>query len=249
MLKEERHKQIMKEINLHNKALSVDLSERLNVSEDTIRRDLKELAEQDKIVKVHGGAISKSSAASFASEANVYALQEKQLIAQKAVTLLKNDMIVLFEGGSTLIELAKCIPSTIHLTAFTVSPQVALVLSNKSNIDVIVIGGKLTRNATIHTGASVINELHNFKADICFMGVNAFSMTDGLTDIDWEMVQVNKAMIRVAAKTALLTISEKLNITKKLKVAGPEDVDYLITELDPDTPLLQGFKTNTLTIL
>ncbi len=59
MLKEERHRIIMKEINLHNKVLSVDLSTLLNVSEDTIRRDLKELSDENRVIKVHGGAISK----------------------------------------------------------------------------------------------------------------------------------------------------------------------------------------------
>lgn len=92
MLKEERHKVIMKEINLHNKVLSVDLGILLNVSEDTIRRDLKELSDQDRIIKVHGGAISKSLVRPFVSNNNIYAHEEKKIIASKAVTLLQNNM-------------------------------------------------------------------------------------------------------------------------------------------------------------
>ncbi|WP_298646054.1 DeoR/GlpR family DNA-binding transcription regulator, partial [uncultured Proteiniphilum sp.] len=190
MLKEERHKIIMKEINLHNKVLSVDLSAMLNVSEDTIRRDLKELAEEDRIIKVHGGAISKSLVRPFIADNNIYAHEEKKKIASKALSLIQNNMTLLFEGGTTILELASQLPKKINLTIFTVSPQVAITLSNFENINVYTIGGKLNKNANIHTGASVINDISNMKCDICFMGVNAVSIENGFTDIDWETVQV-----------------------------------------------------------
>lgn len=130
MLKEERHKVIMKEINLHNKVLSVDLGILLNVSEDTIRRDLKELSDQDRIIKVHGGAISKSLVRPFVSNNNIYAHEEKKIIASKAVTLLQNNMTLFFEGGTTILELANQLPKNMNLTIFTVSPQVAITLSD-----------------------------------------------------------------------------------------------------------------------
>jgi Transcriptional regulators of sugar metabolism len=233
MLKEERHKIIMKEINLHNKVLSVDLSTLLNVSEDTIRRDLKELSDENRIIKVHGGAISKSLVRPFIADNNIYALEEKKKIASKALSLIQNNMILLFEGGTTILELANQIPKNINLTIFTVSPQVAITLSDYDKINVYTIGGKLKKNAHIHTGASVINELSDIQCDICFMGVNAISIENGFTDIDWETIQVNKAMIKAAKKTALLAISEKLNISKRYKVAELSEISYLITELNP----------------
>ncbi|RNC65741.1 DeoR/GlpR family DNA-binding transcription regulator [Proteiniphilum sp. X52] len=233
MLKEERHKIIMKEINLHNKVLSVDLSTLLNVSEDTIRRDLKELSDEDRIIKVHGGAISKSFVRPFIADNNIYAHEEKKKIATKALSLIQNNMTLLFEGGTTILELAHQIPRKLNLTVFTVSPQIAITLSSHENINVLTIGGKLNKNANIHTGASVINEISNIKCDLCFMGVNAISIENGFTDIDWETVQVNRAMIKAADKTVLLAISEKLNISKRYKVADLHDISYLITELNP----------------
>jgi DeoR/GlpR family transcriptional regulator of sugar metabolism len=233
MLKEERHKIIMKEINLHNKVLSVDLSTLLNVSEDTIRRDLKELSDEDRIIKVHGGAISKSFVRPFLADNNIYAHDEKKKIALKAISLIQNDMTLLLEGGTTIIELANQIPQKLNLTIFTVSPQIAITLSDHENIKVYTIGGKLNKNANIHTGASVVNDISNIKCDICFMGVNAVSLENGFSDIDWETVQVNKAMIKVADKTAVLAISEKLNISKRYRVADLHDISYLITELNP----------------
>src|SRR5690606_41866208 len=87
--------------------LSVDLSEELNVSDDTIRRDLKELANEGKIIRVHGGAVSKSFVKPFNTENQVYALDEKRSIAQKTLALFKNNMVILTEGGTTILELAK----------------------------------------------------------------------------------------------------------------------------------------------
>lgn len=242
MLKEERHKIIMKEINLHNKVLSVDLSALLKVSEDTIRRDLKELADEDRIIKVHGGAISKSLVRPFIADNNIYALEEKKIIASKALSLIQNNMVLLFEGGTTILELASQLPKNINLTIFTVSPQVAITLSDYQNINVYTIGGKLNKNANIHTGASVVNAISGIQCDICFMGVNAISLENGFTDIDWETVQVNKAMIKASNKTVLLTISEKLNISKRYKVADLRDITYLITELNPGDNKLAPYK-------
>ncbi|MGH2647555.1 MAG: DeoR family transcriptional regulator, partial [Ginsengibacter sp.] len=106
MLKKERQAFIIHKVNLHNKILSSDLSHEIHVSEDTIRRDLNELSEMKKIIKVHGGALSKSFHNSFQYK-NIYSLEQKKIIAQKAVSLIKDGMFVLTTGGTTIIELAR----------------------------------------------------------------------------------------------------------------------------------------------
>lgn len=249
MLKEERLKAITREINLHNKVLSTDLSVLLNVSDDTVRRDLKELVESGQILKVHGGAISKSFVSSFNVQSNIYALKEKQQIAAKALRLLKNDMVILTEGGTTMLELAKSIPDNLRATFLTISPQVAITLSDHNNLNVITIGGKLNKNANLHVGASVVNQLSEFKADLCLLGANAFSAQDGLTDVDWEVVEVKKALIRYSKKVAVLSISEKLNTTQRIKICEMSRVNYLVTELSPGDPLLSPYQETDLKII
>ncbi|HWB25123.1 MAG TPA: DeoR/GlpR family DNA-binding transcription regulator [Chitinophagaceae bacterium] len=242
MLKEERHKIIIKEINLHNKVLSADLSEHLQVSEDTIRRDLNELAEQGLILKVHGGAMSKTFHYPFNGQNTVYALEAKQVIADKVISLFKKGMMILMEGGTTIMEIAKNIPADLQATFLTVSPQVALELAEHENIEVITVGGRLAKNANIHTGASVINELGSLKPDLCIIGTNGISINDGLTDSDWEVVQVIKAMMRAAANVAVVTIAEKFNSVQKIKIADIKEVDYLVTELPPDSPVFAAYR-------
>lgn len=241
MLKEERHKIILREVNLHNKVLTSDLSELLTVSEDTIRRDLNELGDLEMILKVHGGAMSKTFHYPFNGHNPVYALEAKQAIARKAIGLFKKDMMILLEGGTTIMEIAKQIPTDLHATFLTVCPQVALALAEHDNIDVITIGGRLVKNANIHTGGSVINELAAIKTDLCIIGTNGISIQDGLTDSDWEIVQVMKAMIRSAKKTAVVCIAEKFNTVQKIKIADITDIDYVITELEPGNPLLGAY--------
>ena len=242
MLKEERHNLIMREVNLHNKVLSADLSRLLDVSEDTIRRDFKELIDAGKILKVHGGAVSPSFHFPHNMQSDVYAREAKQAIAEKAKSFLKKDITVLIEGGTTIIELAKAISKDLRATFFVLSPQVAIALSDHEKLDVISIGGKLSKNSNVHTGASVINQLAEIKVDLCIIGANGLSVADGLTDSDWEIVQIIKAMMRSSQKVAVLSISEKLNTTQRLKVCDLQAVDYLITELPPDDGALAHYR-------
>jgi DeoR/GlpR family transcriptional regulator of sugar metabolism len=117
MLKQERQAYILHQVNLHNQVLSANLSLDLNVSEDTVRRDLQELADNGKIIKVHGGALSLSFNDFHYPSTNVYAHPQKKLIARKAISLIDKEMTVMTTGGTTLIELAKALPQSLKATS------------------------------------------------------------------------------------------------------------------------------------
>ncbi len=243
LFKNERHAFILKEINLRNKVLSSRLSEQLKVSEDTIRRDLVELAEAEEIIKVHGGALSKSYHFPV-HQTLVYAQKEKKEIAKKAVGLLQNGMVVLTEAGTTMLEMIKMIPADLEATFFTVSPLMALHLAAHPLLTVILLGGEIDNSAQITIGEKTMRELGQISVDLCFLGVNALNAKKGLTETDWKIAQVKKAMIESASKLAILTISEKLNSELKMKVCNLQKIDYLITELKPNDKRLAGYKKN-----
>src|SRR5690606_37361846 len=240
MLKEERQAYILRQINLHNRVLSADLSEKLNVSEDTIRRDLNELAETGKVTKVYGGALSKCYHFPF-QENEVYAREAKKIIGVKAAKLIKPGMTVLAGGGTTMLEMARACPKNLQCTFFTISPLVALEMAERSLAEVILIGGRLSTSSNVTTGSQVINQLSEIKVDLCLLGTNSLSIEEGLTDSDWEIIQIKKAMLRCSEKTALLSISEKLNSVQKMKVCGLSNIQYLITDLDPTHEALTKF--------
>jgi DeoR/GlpR family transcriptional regulator of sugar metabolism len=248
MLKQERQAFIVHQVNLHNKVLSSDLSEQIDVSEDTIRRDLQELAENGKVIKVHGGALSKSFHSSF-NNSQVYSIDNKKTIAQKAATLIKDGMFVLTSGGTTIIELARALPESLHATFITGSLPAALEYVHHPNIEIIFIGDKLSKSSQITVGAEAILKIKQIKADLCFLGINALDVENGLTDNDWDVVQVKKAMIESSAKVVALTISEKINTTQRIQICKVDQVDVLISEKQPQEKLFTPYKKAGLTIL
>ncbi|MEO8567584.1 MAG: DeoR/GlpR family DNA-binding transcription regulator [Ginsengibacter sp.] len=248
MLKKERQALIIHKVNLHNKILSSDLSQEINVSEDTIRRDLNELAHMKKIIKVHGGALSKSFHNSF-KHTNIYSFENKKIIARKAVSLIKDGMFVLTTGGTTIIELARALPDDLHATFFTGSLPAAFEYMHHPNIEVIIIGDRLSKNSQITVGGAAISKIKEIKADIAFLGVNAIDIENGITDSDWDIVQLKQAMIESSAKVVVLSISEKVNTTMRLKVCNVKDIDVLITELTPENTMLACYAKSGIEII
>lgn len=238
----------MREINLHNKVLTSDLCEAISVSEDTIRRDLSELADTGDIIKVHGGALSKSFHVSFQSN-GVYSHDKKKLIAQKAVTLIRDGMFVLTTGGTTIIELAKALPHHLRATFITGSLPAALEYIHHPTIEVIFIGDRISKNSKITVGGDAISKIKQINADICFLGINAIDPEKGLTDNDWDVVQVKKAMIQSAKNVVALTISEKVNTQQKIRVAGIDELDTMVTELDAGNTIFNVYKEKGMQIL
>src|SRR5687768_6771509 len=241
MLKKERQAYILHQVNLHNKVLSSSLCVDINVSEDTIRRDLQELAEEGKVIKVHGGALSHSFSQVHFPSNGVYSQLQKKKIAQKAISLITNGMFVLTSGGTTILEMARSLPPQLKATFISGSIPAILEYMHHPNIEVILIGDKISKNSKITVGSEAIAKIRQMKADICFLGTNAIDVEAGITDNDWEVVQLKKAMIESSKKVICLSISEKINSVQPIKVCGLDEIDMLITELDADDPLLKPY--------
>jgi DeoR/GlpR family transcriptional regulator of sugar metabolism len=248
LLKEERKGLIIKEINLHTRIYLADLATTLNVSEDTIRRDINELADEGKLIKIRGGAMSKAYHHTSALQ-ETYAHQNKRIIAQKALSLLKDGMLILIGGGTTIRELIKLIPQELKATFITVNPLTAVELLDKPNLEIILIGGQISRYSQMSIGGEVYQRLSELRADLCIIGTNAIDSREGLTDSDWETVQTKKAMIKASAKVAILAISEKLDTVMRMKITDLDQIDYLITDLPADAPQTAPYRVGNVTFL
>tara|TARA_Y100001933_G_C18960895_1_gene548106 strand:+ start:888 stop:1562 length:675 start_codon:yes stop_codon:yes gene_type:complete len=223
----------------------------LNVSVDTVRRDVKELDNQKKLRKVHGGAVSNGFNVHSNRYREVYELGSKSIIAQKGISLLNNGDIVLISGGSTNLELIKLLPKKMDLTFFTPSLPMAIELIDNSpeHFEVYLIGGKLSRKSQLAIGGSSINVLSEIRADICFLGTGYIDVQKGITEIDWEIAQMKKAMIRASKKTVSLAISEKLDTSNRFKICEIAAIDTLVTELDPASEALKEYRNENIDIL
>lgn len=238
--KEERKNHILKEINLHTRVSFDVLSNQLSVSEDTIRRDINELDAESLVIKVKGGAMTK--AYHHSSSSQTYATEAKQIIAQKTVSLLHDGMTLLIGGGTTIREFIRMIPNDINLTVFTVTALSAVELLDKPNVKVIMIGGSISPYSQMCVSGDVYNQLSTIKADLLILGTNALDVKGGFSDSDWDTVQVKKAMIKAAQKTAILTISEKLDTVQKMRIAKLSEVDYVITDVGANHEKLKQYK-------
>lgn len=239
--KEERKNLILKEINLHTRVSFETLSTKLFVSEDTVRRDINELESESLLIKVKGGAMTKAYHHSSTNN-QTYAGESKQIIAQKTLGLLHDGMVLLIGGGTTIREFIRLIPDDLNLTIFTVTVLSAVELLDKPNVKIIMIGGSISSYSQMCVSGDVYNQLANIKVDLLILGTNALDIEGGFSDSDWETVQVKKAMIQASEKTAILTISEKLDTVLKMKIANLSEVDYVVTEVDPNDEKLQSYK-------
>ncbi|MFT4202705.1 MAG: DeoR/GlpR family DNA-binding transcription regulator [Chitinophagaceae bacterium] len=249
MLKKEREYFILQQLNIHNKVLVSDLCETMNVSEDTIRRDLQTLSDNGKLMKVHGGALSNSFGGSHLVRNPVYAQHDKVSIAQKAVGLMRDGMLILMTGGSTIAEMIRHLPKDLNATFVTPSLTSAVALTTYTSCQVIFIGNTILNTTKMAVGSEVFQKLQNIHADLAFIGTNSVDIEHGLTDTDWEILEVKRAMMKASEHTVLLAISEKLNTHQRLTCCQIDDIDILITELPTTDSLLQPYIQKGITVL
>lgn len=249
MLKIDRQSFILHQVNLHNKVLCADLSRQIKVSDDTIRRDIQQLADAGKVVKVHGGALSPSFHNTYTSSDDVYAYNQKKVIAQKAISLIKDGMFVLTTGGTTIIEMARALPPELHSTFISGSIPALAEYIVHPNIEVIAIGDKISKDSKITVGLEAMMKIKQLQVDMCILGVSAINLETGVSDNDWEVVQIKKAMIESSKNLVCLTISEKINSRQPFQICESKRINTLITELSPDDPLLKPYKEAGITVL
>ena len=251
MKKKERREIILNEVHLHNRVLLSDLTNILNVSMDTVRRDLMELDKHKLLKKVHGGAVSNGFNIHSDQNREIYEYENKSIIAKKGISLLNHGDVVLITGGSTNLELAKLLPQKMNLTFFTPSLPMAVELLNNSSMlsEVHLIGGKLSKGSQLATGGNSINTLAEITADICFLGTGYMDLDKGITEIDWEIAQMKKAMVNASRKIVSLSISKKLNTVNRYKICDLTQVDTLVTELDPSDKSLEKYQKAGLQLL
>ncbi|MFC4722631.1 DeoR/GlpR family DNA-binding transcription regulator [Geojedonia litorea] len=249
MKKKERQKIIIDEVSINRKVSSSFLSEKLNVSEDTIRRDIHELHGKGLLTKVHGGAISTIQKLYHYNEDVIYNRENKIRIAQKAISLIRDGMVIIMSGGTTNLMLAKLFPKELKATIYTYSLPIAMQLIEHPLIETIFIGGKIHRNSMVTIGIDVIQYLSNIRADICFMGVSGISIEQGITDEGYEVSLIKKAMINSSDHIVYLATSNKLNLRHRYDVCNINEIDMVVTNLDSTDPALEDYQKAGLNLL
>ncbi len=248
MLKEERHSIILEELRGYNRLKATYLCKKLQVSEDTVRRDLNELAKQGHLKKVHGGAISLSYIPSF-KKREVQEIEIKHQIAKKALQLIKDGQVLIIDGGTTNLQLVNILPLDINLTIFTNSIPVASRLCEYKNIDGVILGGNILKKGFTTIGYHTMEILKEINADLCFLGITSVDIERGLTEDNREETLLKKAIINASGKVASLVISHKLGTSQSFKVGDIGQLNILVSELDPSDDALHPYRKRGIEIL
>jgi len=230
MLTSQRKKLLLAALKRDGQLVAKALSEQFAVSEDTIRRDLRELAQAGLLQRVHGGALPASPAVADFSVRRSIESTAKSAIAKVAAQMIKPGQIVILDGGTTAVQVARQLPHDLRATVVTHSPSIAVELVDHPSVDVIIIGGRLFKHSIVAVGAAALEALSAIRADLYFMGVTGVHPTAGLSTGDLEEAYVKRALVKQAAETVVLASSEKINAASAYKIAALDVASTIIVE-------------------
>jgi len=230
MLTTQRKKLLLAALQRDGQLVAKALSVQFAVSEDTIRRDLRELAQEGLLQRVHGGALPASPAAADFSLRRSIEPAAKRAIGRAAALMVKPGQIVILDGGTTAVQLARSLAPDLRATIVTHSPNVAMELVAHAGIDVVLLGGRLFKHSVVAVGAATREALGMIRADLYFMGVTGVHPTAGLSTGDLEEAYVKRAMVQQAAETVVLASSEKINAASAYKIAEVGVASTIIVE-------------------
>lgn len=226
------------------------LAERLNVSVATVRRDLTELQRSGGLRRTHGGAISLEPLlyepfrhdSTFQDQIERHA-EEKRRIGVAAAELIADGQMVAFTAGTTTTQVARSILVDRRVTVVTNTVNVAMELSGRSNISIIVTGGQLHGGWFSLVGPQAIKAVRQMVFDILFIGVDALDADRGLMTHYLEEAALNSAMIQQATKKIVTADHSKFGKVAHHVFGKVEDADLIITDTDVSQSVVDSFQS------
>ena len=237
MLASQRKQQILQILTEEKQVMSGELSQRFNVSEDSIRRDLRELAAEGKLQRVHGGALPVSAAIAPIETRKSVQIASKQAVARAAAALIQPGQVVIVDGGTTTAAMIGFLPADLSCTVVTHSPGIAVALVDHPRIEVILLGGRVFKHSVVAVGAETLAGMARINADLFFMGVTGVHPRAGFTTGDYEEAGIK--LTARAAETVVMASREKLNAASAFAIGELSLASTLIVDGEPDAALRQ----------
>ena len=249
VLASQRKQYILEALRRDGQVVAKTLAQELNLSEDTIRRDLRELAQEGLLQRVHGGALPASPAIVDFPQRQQMATDAKAAIGRAAAQLIQPGQVVLIDGGTTTGQLVRYLPADLPATIITHSPTIAVALAAHKTVEVILLGGRLFKHSVVTVGAAALEALSHIHADTFFMGVTGVHPTAGLTTGDLEEAYMKRALSDRAAETVVLASTEKLGVASPYVIAPVTRANLLIVEQSVAEKLVQPYRELGISLL
>jgi DeoR/GlpR family transcriptional regulator of sugar metabolism len=249
MLASQRKDYLLKVLQTHGQIVAKDVSRELGLSEDTIRRDLRELAATGRLQRVHGGALPSSPAVvDFAGRQQI-ASDAKVSIGRAAAQLIQRGQVVILDGGTTTLQIARHLPHDLRATVVTHSPTIAIALVEHPSIEVVLLGGRLFKHSVVTVGAAAVEAVARIRADLYFMGVTGIHPKAGLSTGDLEESHMKRALMASAAETHVLASAEKIGTASPYVICALADIDGLVAAAEIPRKTLADYRKLGLSIV
>lgn len=238
MLAAARKDLLLARLRSDGRIVAKEIAAEWGLSEDSIRRDLRELDAAGLAVRVYGGALPASPAVvDYGARATV-APESKRRVAAAAATLIEPGSTVILDGGTTTLALVEALPRELRCTIITHSPTIAAALLDHV-ADVFVIGGQLFKHSAVACGAAAVEAASRISADLFFLGVTGVHATAGLTTGDADEAAMKRALASRAAETYVLASDEKVGAASRFSVLPLDAVAGVITDASAEASALR----------
>jgi DeoR/GlpR family transcriptional regulator of sugar metabolism len=230
MLAAQRKDLLLDRLATRGRIVAKEIAEELGLSEDSIRRDLRELAAAGLCQRVYGGALPASPATAAYDVRESVEPDSKRRVAERAVSLISPGMAVILDGGTTTLALVHALPPGLDCTVITHSPTIAAALVGHPSIEVYVIGGRLFRHSVVTSGAAAVEAAQAVSADLFMLGVTGVHPRRGLTTGDADEAAMKRALAARAADTWVLASVEKVGAVSRYPVLPLDAVAGVVTD-------------------
>jgi DeoR/GlpR family transcriptional regulator of sugar metabolism len=243
VLSAERRARIVERVRAAGGVRAAELTAEFGVSADTIRRDLDELARAGLLARVHGGALPPGPAATgpYAARRRRGAAAKTE-IARAAAALARPGQVIVLDGGTTTLQVARCLAPDLRADVVTNSPPIAMALADRPGVAVTLVGGCLRPDALVTVGSETVAAFRDVRADLCYLGVCALHPEIGITCTDLEERHVKRAMIDGSAQVVALANAEKLGTAGPFVIGALRDLTHLVTDRSASRATLEPYR-------
>lgn len=235
-LPDQRQQHILERLARDGRVLAIDLARQLGLSEDTIRRDLRELAAAGLCRRVYGGALPCSPPSGTLIQREGERPAHKAALGQAAAALIATIMqrgdVLFLDAGSTNMAIARALPPGLGISVVTNAPHIAAILVSTEDIELVMIGGRIDRGNGAALGARALRDLDAIRFDVAILGACAIGAASGLAAFDFEDAELKRAASRSASIVVAAVTSEKLDTAAPFRIIPAELVTHLVVEAD-----------------
>jgi DeoR/GlpR family transcriptional regulator of sugar metabolism len=249
MLVGQRRAHLLRTLDETGKIVAKDVATDLGISEDSIRRDLRDLAAEGLCQRVYGGALPVSPAVVDYTTRHGVEPGGKRAVAATAAGLVRPGSTLILDGGTTALAVAEALPRDLECTVITNSPTVASALLQHPTADLFLLGGRVFKHSAVACGAAAVEAAQNVSADLCLIGVTGVHPEAGLTTGDAEDAAMKRALAARAAETYVLASSEKIGTASPYRVLPWGQVTGIITDADPTDDVIKQLSALDVEIL